>query len=183
MKKKSSFYNLVEITLAMAVVAVGISGIMGLFVPAVDSSREALAETNSSQSVATLLAFIERQKKANWDTFIIPTVRPASLPVEFDGALPNLTGAGWTEITNLPGIWSTGTDGVYGLTVGEKGSLFCGIAQVWREDLPDLHKPSGVTLSAADSTRICVRVSYPATVPDGANRKERFYILEISKPE
>ena len=182
MKKKSSFYNLVEITLAMAVVAVGISGIMGLFVPAVDSSREALAETNSSQNITTLLSYIEQNKKGNWSSFVIPTVRPASPQVEFDGVTPNLAGAGWTEITNLPGIWSTGTSGVYGLTVGEKGSLFCGIAQVWQESLPDLYNASGETLSG-ESARICIRVSYPATIPDGAQRKERFYILEISKPE
>ena len=38
MKKRTRFYyNLVEITLAMAVVGIGIAGIMALFVPALEA--------------------------------------------------------------------------------------------------------------------------------------------------
>ena len=186
MKKRCSFYNLVEITLAMAVVAIGISGIMGLFVPAVDASREALAESNSSQSIATLLAYIERSKKADWGgaSFTIPTAKPSSVKVEFDGVTPNLTS--WTAIPNLPGVWTTGTPGSFGLTVGENGSLFCGVAQVWQEDISasgDLNRGS-LTLAANEIIRINVRVSYPATVDDTPElRKERYYVLEFSKPE
>ena len=64
MKKRSRFYyNLVEITLAMAVVGIGIAGIMALFVPALDSSRESVAENYSSQVAESLLAYIEKSKK------------------------------------------------------------------------------------------------------------------------
>lgn len=204
MKKRCSFYNLVEITLAMAAVAIGISGIMGLFVPAVDASREALAESNSSQSIATLLSYIEQNKKKNWATAFPTTPADAvSAGIGFHEGLPDIEAAAsgaahnkWNVISNLPNIYTV-ENGLFGLAVGEKGSLFCGLAQVW-EDTPPLpvstadpdrlYDPDG-RVGAVDAVklreqlvRIHVRVTYPATLP-AAQRKERYYVLEIAKPE
>ncbi|MBO4304648.1 MAG: hypothetical protein J6A21_08695, partial [Lentisphaeria bacterium] len=64
--------------LAMAVVGIGIAGIMALFVPALEASKESIAEDYSSQVATTLLAYIERQKKANWETQFTPPDPPDS---------------------------------------------------------------------------------------------------------
>ncbi|MBR2365466.1 MAG: hypothetical protein IKA79_09705 [Lentisphaeria bacterium] len=161
MKKRSRFYyNLVEITLAMAVVGIGIAGIMALFVPALDSSKESVAENYSSQVATTLLSYIERFKRNNWTTasnvwYTINT-QPALPPaLSFYEGCPDtrqwrvVNGNTTSEI--LPGVFSLNTihgAGVYGLTLGNDvedlaslgtyfpdGRKFCGFARVWQENV------------------------------------------------
>lgn len=177
MKKRSRFYyNLVEITLAMAVVGIGIAGIMALFVPALDASKEAVAESHASQVATTLLAYIERSKKQNW-SFSLPTAEPTS-PAELgfnDDGIPDTSGWG-SEV--LPDLYDL-NNGVFGLKVGD-GSQFCAFARVWTSAVTVKDSMESVEVPSGDFIRINVEIAWPATVPD-ANRQKRYYIVELSK--
>ena len=178
MKKRTRFYyNLVEITLAMAVVGIGIAGIMALFVPALEASKESIAESHASQVATTLLAYLERAKKNNWD-FELPTVTDESTSydkLEFnDDGIPDTSGWG-SEV--LPDLYSLG-GGIFGLKVGD-GTQFCAFAKVWTSAVTVQDSAGSVT--AGDFVRIHVEIAWPATVPD-ANRQKRYYIVELSRP-
>lgn len=179
MKKRSRFYyNLVEITLAMAVVGIGIAGIMALFVPALDASKEAVAESHASQVATTLLAYLERAKKNNW-SFVLPSTEPAAkTALGFnDEGIPDTSGWG-SEV--LPDLYSLG-GGYYGLKVGD-GSQFCAFARVWTSTVTVKDSTESVAVPSGDFIRINVEIAWPATVPD-ANRQKRYYIVELSKPQ
>lgn len=182
MKKRSRFhYNLVEITLAMAVVGIGIAGIMALFVPALEASKEAVAENYSSQAANTLLAYIERVKKGDWNNQFVPGAEPgapAALSYGTSGAYEGLpdTSAWGSEV--LPHLYSLG-GGVYGLKIGN-GSQFCGFAKVWAESATVQNSAGNV--SVTDFVRLKVEVAWPATVPD-ASRQKRYYVLDLGKPQ
>lgn len=161
MKKGSRFYyNLVEITLAMAVVGIGIAGIMALFVPALDSSRESVAENYSSQVATTLLSYIQRFKRSNWTSTshtwftvgsepAVPAVLPFKNGNPDTAAWRSESGSSTNEV--LPGVFALASShgaGVYGLTLGSDiesppgsgtyipdGRKFCGFARVWQENL------------------------------------------------
>ncbi len=178
MKKRTRFYyNLVEITLAMAVVGIGIAGIMALFVPALEASKESIAESHASQVATTLLAYIERTKKNNWSV-AFPTAEPSS-PLELNfnsNGEPDTAGWG-SEI--LPDLYSIG-GGIYGLKVGN-GSQFCAFAKVWTTSETPQDASGSVSVPSGDFVRIHVEIAWPATVPD-ANRQKRYYIVELGRP-
>ena len=185
MKKRSRFYyNLVEITLAMAVVGIGIAGIMALFVPALEASKESIAEDYSSQVATTLLAYIERQKKANWNSQFVPgsgePEAPAALSFGTEApyvGLPNTSS--WTNQV-LPNLYDLGS-GIYGLKIGD-GSQFCAFAKVWAENTTVQNSTGNVTIPNTNSVRLKVEIAWPATVPDG-RRQKRYYILDLGRPQ
>lgn len=185
MKKRSRFYyNLVEITLAMAVVGIGIAGIMALFVPALDASKEAVAESHASQVATTLLAYLERAKKNNW-SFLPPSAEPdPKTELGFnDEGIPDTSGWG-SEV--LPGLYSLDGDGkYYGLKVGD-GSQFCAFAKVWTSAVTVKDATESLEVPSGDFIRINVEISWPATVsPDDRKNRHyvRHYVLELSKPQ
>ena len=49
MKTKRSAFNLIELTLAIAVVGIGIASIMALFVPAIDSTKNSIADNYADE--------------------------------------------------------------------------------------------------------------------------------------
>lgn len=178
MKKRSRFYyNLVEITLAMAVVGIGIAGIMALFVPALEASKESIAESHASQVATTLLAYLERAKKNNW-SFSLPGAEPsAPAALNFDSnGKPEIN---WgSEV--LPDLYSLG-GGIFGLKVGD-GTQFCAFAKVWTSASVSVQDSDGShTVASGDFIRIHVEIAWPATVPD-ANRQKRYYIVELGRP-
>ena len=185
MKRKNRlYYNLVEITLAMAVVGIGIAGIMALFVPALEASKEAIAEDYSSQVAGMLLAYIERQKKANWDGGFPPSAKPVFPdPLSYDSnGLPDTSS--WdsdsekkvsSQLYNLGG-------GVFCLKIGN-GSQFCAFARAWADNIA-VKDSKGTTIINDDGNfvKITVEIQWPATVPE-AGRQKRYYILELGKPQ
>ena len=171
MKKRSRFYyNLVEITLAMAVVGIGIAGIMALFVPALDSSRESVAENYSSQVAESLLAYIEKSKRNNWESdafYKVDSAPDEVAALTFKESYPDTTA--WATQRNsrsrelLPGVFQLDDlngAGIYGLTLGgtvnvggsdiPDGSKFCAIARVWKTNV-GISSGSTEGIYAADS--------------------------------
>ena len=203
MKKRSRFYyNLVEITLAMAVVGIGIAGIMALFVPALDSSRESVAENYSSQVAESLLAYIEKSKRNNWesDAFYKVDSAPGEVAaLTFKESYPDTTA--WATQRNsasrelLPGVFmldDLNGAGIYGLTLGgtvnvggtdiPDGSKFCAIARVWKTNV-GISSGSTEGIYAADSDSATKTIADRIVNGDGSNPQSIVRInVEISYP-
>lgn len=183
MKKRNRlYYNLVEVTLAMAVVGIGIAGIMALFVPALDASKESIAENYSSQMAGTLLAYVERAKKADWVNSFTASGKPGDAKfteaIGFNNVgLPDTNSWG-AEV--LPNLYSLGNN-VYGLKLGD-GAAFTALARVWAEQVTLKDADDTVSVPNADFIRINVEMSWPAILPY-VNRGKRHYVLEMSKPQ
>ncbi len=71
--KSKSFFNLVEVALAIAVMGIGVAGIMALFPVGMNSSRDAIAENYAADSADFFISYIERECKesdASWQNYI-----------------------------------------------------------------------------------------------------------------
>ena len=59
------FFNMIEVTLAIAVVGIGMASIMALFPVGINSSRDAIAENYAADCAEQFIAYIERECKGN----------------------------------------------------------------------------------------------------------------------
>lgn len=68
MKAKRSAFNLIEITLAIAVVGIGVAAVMALLVPALNASKDSLADTYTADVVNTFVTYVrgELTRDCDW---------------------------------------------------------------------------------------------------------------------
>ena len=59
MKTKRSAFNLIELTLAIAVVGIGIASVMALFIPAMNASKASVADNYLPDIADTLMTFVK----------------------------------------------------------------------------------------------------------------------------
>ena len=66
MKAKRSAFNLIEITLAIAVVGIGVAAVMALLVPALNASKDSLADTYTADVVNTFMTYVRGELTRDW---------------------------------------------------------------------------------------------------------------------
>ncbi len=190
MKHTVHHFNMIEITLALGVVAIGILAILGLFPIGANASRDAMTETYASQTADMFLSYVSSQIKsspANWTAYIgnasgvggsIPSTKPSNANLDIN---PAVSGAGFS---NDGTIHATATAGVYKLVTyrdddgdrqldADEMQDFSAIMAVWQEDVSVLgagRRNIGVALKA--------EVSWPAAIPYAQREKDIFH-LEI----
>jgi len=79
-KKKKSFFNLVEVALAIAVAGIGIAGGMALFPVGMNASRDAMAENYCGDTAEQLMSYISAYCKNDWAGTIWNGAPVASIP-------------------------------------------------------------------------------------------------------
>ncbi len=62
-------FSLIEITIAMGVVAIGVVAVVGAFPAAANKSRDAMTESYAAGAAGDLLAMIEQQGRSNWSAW------------------------------------------------------------------------------------------------------------------
>lgn len=67
MKAKRSAFNLIEITLAIAVVGIGVAAVMALLVPALNASKDSLADTYTADVVNTFMTYVRGELTRDWN--------------------------------------------------------------------------------------------------------------------
>jgi len=189
-------FTLIEITLALGVVAVGFVAILGLFPIGANASRDAIGYTHAAESADNLLHLFAYRAKKEWSGFF-----QSYVPNDNDNRDSNSLPAPTSSSTGLPGSRGTiheinasqglyqvlsfsdndTTDNVFnpsGATVD-----FNGVMAVWKEDIPILD-PGGDLLTPTNrkiGVTLKVEVSWPADRPYDARNKE-LYSLEIFNP-
>ena len=190
MKTKRSAFNLIELTLAIAVVGIGIASIMALFVPAIDSTRNAIADNYAPDVVNTFVSYLTVSLKQDWTRGTDPTnsLFHDRIFVDTDSAFenPDLKGINYRpvtewddEIKGFSGLYTTSENGVFGVKTG--GGEFTGYLCVWRKQITDFYNPEGETIEEIGTDkalRICFELSWPAGTPYEA-RERRLYTIEL----
>jgi hypothetical protein len=169
MKKKK--YNLIEIALAMGVLAIGITAIVSLFPLGLKEIKDSIGENYSSQAADSMLAFIAREAYNDWNILDnIPTSKPSTV-------LTSTTG--WVQLEGDIYNPNAGNNGIYGLkiTSGE-GSIadFTGEVLLWKSKIKNISVVGGTIdeLNYSKAAALHLEVSWPVEKPYASRRKSSF---------
>ncbi len=169
-KTGKSMFNLIEITMAIAVVGIGIAAIMALFPPALEANRVANTENYIGGIVETLQSFTENYVRQNWSkiTDFPDTEKSPATEASFPPA--------WTAVTGFPGLYNVDTaNGIYGILSDDK--TICMHLKIWRDATPPVIANTALATSS-NSARLFIELSWPVILPY-ANREKRFYVFEL----
>ena len=175
--KKNLFrsgFNLIEITMAIAIVGIGIAGVMALFPPAIEANKAANNENYLGIVSNSFLGYLENQVLSDFSQFKSGgsfnsfTSRPAT-----DDLWKNKSSS---SISGFPGLYTvSGHNNVFAVESAD-GTVTALIA-VWHNNAA---APDSYSTNANDSRRVYVEVSWPAAVPY-ASRTKKLYIYDIFK--
>jgi type II secretory pathway pseudopilin PulG len=169
-----SWFNLVEITLAMAVVGMGVAGVMALFQLSMQNNRDAIGDNYAADAANQFLSFIQMQAREDWTMNIIglPTAAPAIAEGDTD--------QNWTAPTfgNIYDAAATGVTNVYGV---QQGSDFQAHVRIWRSQITDLWiAGANQSIPYANGAVVNIEISWPVARPY-SRREKRTYKLELFK--
>lgn len=185
MKTKRSAFNLIELTLAIAVVGIGIASVMALFIPAMNASKASVADNYLPDVADTLMTFV----KMNSDG-----VKKENTVSNLDSLKKELHTSKYTvlkeisfnDISKTYGLYDTDThsDYLWGVKVGTDGADFTGHILMWyTDDVKDLYDAGIPTEDSnkmkTNHRRYYIEVSWPLLVPY-AQREKRLYVTELS---
>ena len=189
-------FTLVEVTMAIGVIAVGMVGIMALFPIGFQASKSAIADNYSSELVDQFMQVVAMQCKMYEDTNGDGTVDMYGWNNWINNKIPDKNNK--PDMTNLSvtkngevmpgsgiglyyGVTST-TDGVYYIEQksGDIVDFSAAMALWWEEidydtdgdNLPDASIPSN------KAVRLCVEISWPVAKPY-EYREKRYYVREL----
>jgi len=188
-------FNLVEIVLALAVLAIGISSVLVLFPVGVNANRDAVAGNNMSDLSEQIVSQIRAAVEADWEKTgfkasdkgfgkELDTKCPHSDMVESDFDVSG---------DNASLAMVKGADGVYlfrmltQLESGEYVSDFAAVVQIWKDEnfsnfyVADASSSSQKALTKADLENfakvILVEISWPANL-NYADREKAYFRYE-----
>ena len=182
--KKSRFFqwfNLIEVTMAVAVVGIGIAGVMALFPPAIEANKNADFQNFTGTVVNNVAAFLTYRLKRDWSTFTggLSTSKSESLDTQANTSA-------WEEIPNFNGLfYATSDQKIDRLGIRTQDKSIAAHVQIWKDNG---HMSTGyfdkteVTFSSADRVRIVVELSWPVHVAY-ADREKQEFVYEFNKPE
>lgn len=203
MKAKRSAFNLIEITLAIAVVGIGVAAVMALLVPALNASKDSLADTYTADVVNTFVTYVRGELTRNWasDKFTIRSAK--DIKNEIKNEMENLKDHPLTKDSpnnwNLDnplipntGIYSSGDKSIFRIKVDPD---FTAHMRIWYEELtnsdsdsdsdskknPNQFNNNGTPKSLTRNNgivRFYFELSWPATIPYAA-RKKSLYVTEF----
>ena len=183
-------YNLVEIVLALGVVAIGIVSIMGLFPVGLNANRDAVAQSYAADSADQLLHWYAVRTKNNWSYYTASDWLPDTKQDGTDAA--GMETDSWAvQSTNMPNVRfekHQSTNGLYRMTVSRGSGAadiveFSGLYRMW-QDAVECPVMSGmpVPIPATQAVAINLEVSWPAELPY-SRRQQETYRLEIFNPQ
>ena len=179
---KKQFFNLIEIALAIAIIAVGMSSVLVLFPAGLNAVNSAAADSSAPDAVQYLAGYVESRIRHEWNT---QPSRTSSTITNLPTAKPNAAES-WnsTPITNTP-IYTSSTAGLFKYeqthTVdGETVVDFAAAARVWKTDTNHIAVPgqaNPVPMNTGSVT-IFIEVSYPLEKPY-EERDTQIYRLDL----
>ena len=190
MRKKHLFrFNLIEIILAMGVVALGMTAVMALLPPVLNANRDAAGDVIAAEAVSKMITYIDMQARFvkqtddnEWKTNINDVFASSGKKFnEFsDGILNSKDG------TALPvpfACFVSKGNGLYNYILQENNEDYCAAnVMVWKEDIPNPHNfGSGGT--PRPGYRFFIKISWPGEAPAGADfRQERSFVYDVLRP-
>lgn len=173
-------FNMVEIALAVAVIGIGIAGIVALFPIGMNASRDAIAESYAADTSEQFLHMFAGMAKNNWSAL---TAWPDNRPYVITGTESN----NWTALAENGNIERhTVENGVFRVTQRTAASTdFEGVFRVWKSPLSynywDGSSWQSKSIDMESAVAINLEVSWPCRAPYAARQKSFFY-LEVFRP-
>ncbi len=188
-----SRFNLVEVTLCIGVVAIGISGVMSLFPVGFNATRNAIGETYSTFAAHEFITYIARNcnnpaksygsgARDFWEEYIYPAPSagmPETIPSEADE-----NAAAFTAVPGSP-IYVSDNPGLFRIVQGSSGTTdFHATVRVWRSRIENLYiyNQNVPEISYQYAAQLRVEVSWPVEKPY-AQREKRYYFKEVFRQE
>ena len=191
------YFNMIEVTLAIAIVALGMVGIVALFPVGLQSARDAVGDNYVNDSSQLFLSYVKLSAKkdpatitqanidSQWNATMvtIPTTKP-------DSTCSTEPTAVFTATSEVPSIYTCSTSGLYRVFQGSTGvNDFKAAVRIWKTptvspvyisgawiyDSPDYSTSNYLT-----SCAINIEFSWPIEKPY-AQRTKRFFYCEIFK--
>lgn len=187
------FFNMIEVTLAIAVVGLGMTGIMALFPVGFQSSRDAIGDNYSADAGEQFLSYLCRACQTDWTTMIHNGTTSGTIPESY------ATGTDLNTLAKNTDLWTPVAGNIF--TVDGSPSDVFGIKQpatgnpdftahikVWKSQITNMNigVASGITIPYYDAVynigaaRLNVEISWPVEKPYSA-REKRFFCMEIFK--
>jgi hypothetical protein len=197
------YFNMIEVTLAIGIVALGLVGILSLFPVGFNSIRDAVGDNYVNDTSQLFLSYIKLEAKKDtsippatqsqtqindrWGAVIdpIPTSKPDAPNPTVDTVNPSY--ATWT-VTAVPNLYSiSGTPGLYRIYSGTND--FKAAVRVWKTRIISSIFDSSVTPPRkpdspqfTDACGLNIEFSWPLEKPY-AQRTKRFFYYEIFKTQ
>ena len=184
MKAKRSAFNLIEITLAIAVVGIGVAAVMALLVPALNASKDSLADTYTADVVNTFVTYVRGQLSCKWGSSGEFNIGFTGTPAEISDTANDWDLTGSSPLIPNTGIYSSKVTSIFRIKVDPD---FTAHMRVWYEALsnnasnPSQFNKNGNAISPTTTdglVRFYFELSWPATIPYAA-RKKTLYVTEF----
>jgi len=185
--RKVKAFNLVEVVIAMAVIAFGAAAVMAMLQPSAVAARDSVGDNYSADAASQFLSYFEIEARKSWTSVVGTSAglssSPPTQPASISDSSVEKPGDWATPVGASGNIFSSGgtlnaSKGIYGL---KGGSDFSGQIKIWKMKIDDLRVGNvNVGLPADKGVRFCIEISYPATKPYKI-RDRRYFTLEIFK--
>ena len=185
---RKNYFNLVEVALAIGILAIGVTAVLALFPVGFDKSKQAVGENYCTEASDSLFSYVSRRANediGNWQTFFGATGGDAPLiPATKPSTEVNST-SGWTQTGgggDMNDIYfiDPPVDGVYGIQVSTGNVVdFTGQGLLWQEELPKLEvSGTSISIDTGIAVGINLEISWPIEKPY-AQRKKNYYYFEL----
>ena len=185
-------FNLIEIALAIAILAVGLTAIVSLFPMGFQEMRDSIGESYSSEVADSMFAYIAREAydENTWDSLFVTDGGsiPASKPTVPGDSTMNP--GDWGEAVDANSQWMEGnifkptgsSDGIYGLKLmsGDDSSIadFTGEVLLWKSQMENVWADGEFldpALSYNEAVVLQLEISWPVEKPYDKRRKNTYY--------
>lgn len=179
MRKIRHSFNMVEIVLAIGVVAFGITGVMALLPPALNANRDVAVDAFVDEAVSKVSAIIKYDYVPQWNTRIKDT---SYLPTSYK--TPSATALSENQSTPF---YEDKTFDIYVPDEDEPNTLFVKSADsknsahvtLFKEALEDIHEGQGNFMPNPDAYRITMIISWPTSMTNFATRNQRIVTYDV----
>ncbi len=173
MQKKKYAFNMIEIVLALGIIAIGITGVLGILPVAVTSSKAAVGDSYAADAANTFLSYIEATVRDNWSNLPNQPTAGAYHKMDPESLSSPITPEGGIEIFDLGG-------GGYAVRIKDGDvSVFAAEIRIQTSDITDFAIGTSTgTIPNTMAKRVAVEVSWPLNAPD-ENREKRVFIREF----
>ncbi len=179
MRKILHRFNMVEIVLAIGVVAIGVTGVMALLPPSLNANRDVAADAFVEEAASKVSALLNLKYIPEWKN-------GTNLPFSDSDTQPQPTSAITKEgdvDSNLSDwkIYKTSDSSIFWFESGDGMTILHG--SIRQADIPsDLYNGTGSVgpTEVNNTKRIFVEFSWPVTVAM-ENRQKRLFVFDVSK--
>jgi hypothetical protein len=174
------FFNLIEVTLAIGILAMGATAVLALFPLGIERNRDSIGENYCSDAACDIVAYIKATASAesgfinDWRNNFIATLPIVQPDLSGDPSITSF--ADWVNVGandeyDVYEIGGVGNDGIYGLKKEANGIVeFAGKAAIWYEQIGSI------------STDIAIGIHIEINWPVARRyllRKKNYYYVEV----